>query len=207
VRIARELHDMVAHAVSEMVIQAGAARRTVAVAGPSDDAREAIAGIENTGREALGEMRRLLGVLRRGDESLALAPQPTLARVAGLVASMRGEGLSVELSVQGDAVVLPPGLDLTAYRVVQQALANLVAAGITAPTRVSVRYGRRTLDLEVCDEGPSEGRADADGSPGDDAELLGMRERVALFGGVVHAGPRRDGGYAVRARLPLEGAA
>jgi signal transduction histidine kinase len=204
-RIAHELHDMVAHAVSEMVVQAGAARRAVAAAGPSDDAREAIAGIEATGRDALGEMRRLLGVLRRGDESLALAPQPTLARVDGLVASMRGQGLAVELSVEGDAVLLPPGLDLTAYRVVQEALANLVAAGIAAPTHVLVRYGRRTLDLEVVDEGPAEGRVGA--SEGSDSELLGMRERVALFGGVVQAGPRREGGYAVRARLPLEGPA
>src|SRR3954451_4657657 len=203
-RIARELHDMVAHAVSEMVVQAGAARRAVAAAGPSDDAREAIAGIEATGREALGEMRRLLGVLRRGDESLALAPQPTLARIDGLVASMRGQGLPVELAVEGDAVVLPPGLDLTAYRVVQEALANLVAAGIAAPTRVLVRYGRRTLDLEVVDDGPPEGRTAAGQAHN---ELLGMRERVALFGGVVQAGPRRGGGHAVRARLPLEGPA
>ena len=203
-RIAHELHDMVAHAVSEMVVQAGAARRSVAAAGPSDDAREAIAGIEATGREALGEMRRLLGVLRRGDESLALAPQPTLARVDGLVASMRGQGLPVELTVEGDAVVLPPGLDLTAYRVVQEAMANLLAARIVAPTRVLVRYGRRTLDLEVADDGPSEGRTITGKA---DSELLGMRERVALFGGVVQAGPRREGGYAVRARLPLEGVA
>ena len=203
-RIARELHDMVAHAVSEMVVQAGAARRTVAATGPGDEARDAIAGIEATGRVALGEMRRLLGVLRRGDESLALAPQPTLARVDGLVASMRGRGLPVELAIEGDAVVLPPGLDLTAYRVVQEALANLVAAGIAAPTRVLVRYGRRTLDLEIVDDGPPGGRTDAAGA---ETELLGMRERVALFGGVVQAGPRREGGYAVRARLPLEGVA
>jgi signal transduction histidine kinase len=193
-RIASELHDVVAHGVSSMVVQAGAARRLAPVDG--DHAREAIVAIEQTGRDALAEMRRLLGVLRRGDEDIALAPQPSLSRVRALVARARDAGMNVTLSIEGEPVPIPPGLDVAAYRVLEEALD--AASGNRA--EVIVRWRRRNLELEVLAAG---GRDPSDDRSG----LLGLRERVALFGGELSAGRRRGGGYAVRARMPLGGEA
>jgi len=193
-RIASELHDVVAHGVSSMVVQAGAARRLAPV--DADHAREAIVAIEQTGRDALAEMRRLLGVLRRGDEDIALAPQPSLSRVRALVARARDAGMNVTLSIEGEPLPIPPGLDVAAYRVLEQALE--AASGNRA--EVIVRWRRRNLELEVLAAG---GRDPSDERSG----LLGLRERVALFGGELSAGRRRGGGYAVRARMPLGGEA
>lgn len=198
-RIAGELHDVVAHGVSAMVIQAGAARRLVAAGGDPQLSRAAIAEVESSGRAALDELRRLLGVLRHDDEALALAPQPSLARVDRLVDRLRAEGLPVELDVTGTVAPLPPGLDVTAYRIVEEALGDVLrgdAAG--EPARVAVRYGTRDLELEVV----------AGGAPRDDGDRggFGLRERVALFGGELHESARRGGGRVLRARLPLDAA-
>jgi signal transduction histidine kinase len=197
-RIAAELHDVVAHGVSAMVIQAAAARRLVTTGGDPQAGREAIAEVEASGRAALDELRRLLGVLRRGDEALALAPQPSLARVDRLVARMCDEGLPVELQVDGESAGLPAGLDVTAYRIVEEALAEVLRLDGAVPTRVSVRYRPRELELEVVDDG---GPRRAVPEP---EEGLGLRERVALFGGSLHAGRRRGGGWSMQARLPIE---
>ncbi|WP_445147720.1 sensor histidine kinase [Baekduia sp. Peel2402] len=193
-RIAGELHDVVAHGVSAMVVQAAAARRLIAVAGDTPAGQEAIAAVETSGRAALDELRRLLGVLRRGDEALALAPQPSLARVDRLIARLREDGRDVALRIEGDAVALPPGLDLTAYRIVEETLAQ--AGG---PARVTVRYAGRDLELEVADTARG---ADDDGPA--PVARFGVRERAALFGGEVHAGPARDGAWTLTARLPID---
>ena len=202
-RIARELHDVVAHSVSVMVVQAGAARRTLASS--PDQATTALGQIESTGRQALVEMRRLLGLLRDGDrEDAALAPQPGLAHLESLAAAAREAGLPVEVAVEGESRPLPAGVDLSAYRIVQEALTNsLKHAG---PARASVRvcYGREVLEVQVWDDGngsepPSAaaGPLRPAGSPVDSDRqdrrsghgLIGMRERVAMFGGTLEAGP------------------
>jgi signal transduction histidine kinase len=196
-RIAGELHDVVAHGVSAMVVQAAAARRLIGIKGDTDAGRDAIAEVEASGRAALDELRRLLGVLRRGDEALALAPQPTLARLDGMVARLRAEGFGVGLAVEGDPVGLPPGLDLTAYRIVEEALAEALRESPGGRADVAVRYRARDLELEVADDRP---RPSAEGAPG----RFGVRERAALFGGEVRAGRRRDGRWTLAARLPIE---
>jgi signal transduction histidine kinase len=193
-RIARELHDVVAHSISVMTVQAEAVHR-VAPRMP-EQARTSLETIENTGREALTEMRRLLGVLRRDDEAAELAPQPSLGQVRLLVQRARAAGLPVELTVEGDSRELPPGIDLAAYRVVQEALTEALARAGARQARVRIRYGERDVRIEIADDGAGHAR-------GGDAELLGMRERVALYGGELEAGPGDDGGYRVRARLPL----
>jgi signal transduction histidine kinase len=197
-RIAGELHDVVAHGVSAMVVQAAAARRIIGVKGDTAAGRDAIAEVEASGRAALDELRRLLGVLRRGDEALALAPQPTLGRLDGMVARLRDEGFAVALAVEGEPVALPPGLDLTAYRIVEEALAEALAASPTG-AEVAVRYRARDLELEVADDRPR-GAPSADAAPG----RFGVRERAALFGGEVRTGRRRDGRWTLSARLPIE---
>jgi signal transduction histidine kinase len=193
-RIANELHDVVAHAMSAMVVQAGGARR-LAVKDP-ERARAAFAAVEDTGREALTEIRRLLGVLRRDDEELALAPQPSLAHLRGLVARMRAAGLAVELEVEGEQAELPAGLDLTAYRVIQEALDGALAAPDPRRATVRLRYRDAEIALDVTDVG--------DVRPAAERPLLGVRERVAIYGGELVAEPVDASGYAVRARLPLE---
>jgi signal transduction histidine kinase len=197
VRIARELHDVVAHALSVIVVQARGGRRSIA--GQPEEAREAFDSIEATGREALAEMRRLLGMLRRDDEALALSPQPSLRYLDALVAQVSEAGLPVELSVEGQAADLPPGIDLSAYRIVQEALTNAVKHAGAATARVVVRYGEHDLELEIADTGIGAATNDGEGHG-----LAGMRERVSLYGGKIEAGPRAGGGFAVRARLPLD---
>jgi signal transduction histidine kinase len=190
-RIAGELHDVVTHSVSVMVVQAAAARRLV----PTDPerAREAMEAIERTGREALDEMRRLLGVLRRGDEDLALTPQPTLKRL-DLIAQQAG--MHVDLRIEGEPPAIPPGLDVAAYRVVQEALRAMQRSGEDGAA-VTVRYSGRGIELEIT------GNAAVHEDPEAAVRLLGTRERIALFGGELTAGRRRGGGWGLRARLPL----
>ena len=207
-RIARELHDVVAHNLSVMIVQAGAERREVAAERPQT--AEVLQTIEQTGRQAMAEMRRLLGMLRRSDDELALAPQPSVDHLETLVAQVRDAGMPVELRVEGERCPLPPGVDLSAYRIVQEALTNALKHAGPASARVTVRFGRDELDIEVADDGTAgpngDGTRDRNGTaaPSGGHGLVGMRERVALFGGDLAAGHRRDGGYAVKARLPLE---
>jgi signal transduction histidine kinase len=197
VRIARELHDVVAHAISVIVLQARGGRRSLAT--DPGETREALDMIEATGSEALAEMRRLLGMLRRDDEEIALAPQPSLRFLDALAAQVREAGLPVDLSVEGEPTELPPGVDLSAYRIVQEALTNALKHAGPATARVVVRYREDDLELEIADTG-----AGASASDGEGHGLAGMRERVSLYGGKIETGPRDGGGFAVRARLPLD---
>ena len=193
-RIAGELDDVVAHALSAMVVQAAGARRLAAI--DPFRAANAFQAVETSGREALTEIRRLLGVLRHDDEDLALAPQPSLRHVGSLVRKVEAAGLPVELAVEGAARELPIGVDLTAYRVVQEALGGALEHGHAGQAKVRLRYAADHLELEVADDGGAPARP-----------LLGIRERVVLSGGQLRAGARHDGGHVVRARLPLGGAA
>jgi signal transduction histidine kinase len=195
-RIARELHDVLSHSVSVMVVQAGAER--LALGSNRAATGEALEAIEKTGRQALAEMRRLLGMLRVGDEPAAHAPQPTLAELDGLVSQVREAGLHVELQVEGEPTTVPPGVGVSAYRIVQEALTNVLKHAGPAQARVIVRYASRELELEIADDGRGPREA---GDPGHG--LLGMHERVALYGGDFDAGARNGGGFVVRARLPL----
>jgi signal transduction histidine kinase len=197
VRLARELHDVVGHSVSVMVVQAGAERLALGEERPST--REALLAIERTGREALAEMSRLLGMLRTSDERLSLAPRPSLADLEGLVATVREAGVRVELRVEGEQLALAPGVDVSAYRIVQEALTNVVKHAGPVNAWVVVRYLDGALELEVSDDGPAPVN---DGAPG--YGLAGMRERVELHGGALEAGARNGGGFAVKARLPAE---
>lgn len=196
-RIARELHDVVTHHVNVVVLQAMAASCLV-----DDDAgqvRERLGLIERSGREALAEMRRLLGVLREDDAERPLAPQPGVDDVGDLVGSARSAGLSVGLAVSGAPRRLPAGLGLTVYRIVQEALTNAARHAAGARVRVSLRYEPDAVDVAVVDDGGRETQRPGGGGHG----LLGMRERVAVFAGTLDAGPSADGGFAVHARLPL----
>ncbi len=194
-RIARELHDVVAHAISVIVLQARGGRRLLD-SEPSAT-RSALDTIEHTGQQALVEMRRLVGLLRESDEELTLAPQPTLSRLGHLVDQVRAAGLPVELSIEGNPIELPPGVDLSAYRIVQEALTNALKHAGPAQARVSLRYQPEGLDVEVVDDGAGTANGDSGGHG-----LVGIRERVSVYGGQLAAGPQDGGGYAVRARLP-----
>ena len=196
--IARELHDVVAHSVSVMVVQAGAARKVMN--DKPDAARESLLAVEASGHEAMAELRRLLGVLSEEDnEAPPLAPQPGMAGLDALIARVQEAGLPAELRVEGPPESLPPGVDVAAYRIVQEALTNALKYAGGARTEVVVRYTPDGLEVEVIDEGTMSAPADGIGRG-----LTGMRERVALFGGTVEAGKRAEGGYAVLARLPLD---
>lgn len=197
VRIARELHDVVAHSVSVMVVQAGAAQRVLDR--HPDQAAESLAVIETIGRGALDELRRVLGVLRsEGDTTVK--PQPTADDVAALVAEWRDGGLDVDLQVVGERPELADGVSLTVYRVVQEALTNVMKHAGPAHVDVVVRYGDR-VEVEVIDDG--RGPCDAAAVPSAGHGHIGMRERVELFGGELSVGRRPGGGYRVRATLPL----
>jgi signal transduction histidine kinase len=198
-RIARELHDVVAHAMSVMVVQAGAAR-TVLDRDPAE-AASALRRIEDTGRMGLAEMRRLLGILETDhDEVAALVPQPGLEQPDELLERMRGTGLPVEAMVEGTPRDLPPGIDLTAFRVVQEGLTNALRHAGGAHARVLLRYDDEALEVEVADDGQG---PPPDGTQTPGHGLIGMHERVALFGGSLDTGTRSGGGFVVRARLPL----
>jgi signal transduction histidine kinase len=197
-RIARELHDVIAHGVSLMVMQAGGVRRLLGEG--QEREREALEAVEATGREALAELHLLLGILRAPDDkSSSDEPPPGLGRLDALVDSVRAAGLDVDVEVAGEPRELPRALDLSAYRIVQEALTNVLRHGRAAHADVRVAYGRRRLELEILDDGAGIAAANGSGHG-----LVGMRERAALFDGDVEVGPRPEGGFAVRARLPLD---
>jgi signal transduction histidine kinase len=195
-RIARELHDVVAHAVSVMVLQVGAVRHRM----PDEDggSREALRNVEQAGRTALAEMRRLLDAMRREEDHLDLAPQPGMDKLAGLLTDVRAAGLDVRLEVEGDPVPLSPGLDLSAYRIVQEGLTNALKHAHAEHALVRIRYGAADLELEVHDDGRGAGVSDGLGHG-----LVGIGERVKIFGGEMSAGPMLEGGFALRALLPM----
>jgi signal transduction histidine kinase len=196
-RIARELHDVIGHSVSVMTVQASAVRRLMR----EDQGKEraALETVESTGREALAEMRRMVGVLRGSGGAPDLAPPPTLDQLGGLVEKFRAAGLDVVLQTDGDPAPLPPGLDLTAYRVVQEALTNTLRHAHATRAAICIRYGPGRLTVAVRDDGRG---PDPAGEPGHG--LLGMRERVAVYGGELVTGPAPGGGYELRADIPLE---
>ena len=196
-RLARELHDVVAHSVSVMVVQAGAAEQVLA--GDPERARAPLQSIQATGRQTVVELRRLLGILREGDQELATAPQPSLAQLDGLVADARSAGVSVSAAVEGTPKPLPPSIDLSAYRIVQEGLTNVIKHAGHANAQVRVRYLDHALELQVTDDGPGQPDGESSGHG-----LLGVRERVALFGGSFQAGNRAEGGFGLRALLPLD---
>jgi signal transduction histidine kinase len=195
-RIARELHDVISHNVSVMVVQA-AAGHDVFDTHP-ERARSALSAVEETGRRALAELRKLLDVGEDGDGT---APQPGLALVDELAERVRGAGLEVELTVEGTPRAVPEALDLSAYRIVQEALTNTLKHAHASRAEVRVRYEPDALEVEVSDDGIG-----PTGSAGDGRGLIGMRERVSLFGGELLAGATAAGGFLVRARMPLESA-
>jgi signal transduction histidine kinase len=196
IRIARELHDVVAHALSVIVLQARGGRRVIDA--DREQARQALGAIESAAEQALIEMGRLLGMLRSDDERIVLAPRPSLRHLDELVSSVRAAGLPVDVSVEGEVIELPPGVDLSAYRIVQEALTNALKHAGPARARVLIRYAQGALQLEITDDGRS--IAETGGGHG----LTGMHERVALFGGRLESGRRPEGGYSLRAMLPLE---
>jgi signal transduction histidine kinase len=204
--VARELHDVVAHSVSVMVIQAGAARQVLKTT--PEDAEASLLAVEETGRETMEELRTLLGAL--GDagedspgEGAGLAPRPGLDRLEDLVARVRDAGLPTTIETAGVARAVPPSVDVTAYRIVQEALTNALRYAANAPTLVLIGYEPNELRVEVLDSGPGRGTD----SQGAGTGLTGLRERATLVGGHLEAGPRLGGGWAVRAWLPVRGGA
>jgi signal transduction histidine kinase len=215
-RIARELHDVVAHSMSVIAVQSAVGGHVMDT--QPEEARHALAAIEATSRSALTEMRRLLGVLRQdGEPAGSLVPAPGLADLAPLVAQVGEAGLKVWVQVEGERGSVPPGVDLSAYRIIQEALTNVIKHAAAATACVKVSYEKGAVALEITDDGPGRrdgreagpGRADAPRagavtSPFSTGHgIIGMRERVAVFGGEFAAGPRADGGFRVFARLPV----
>lgn len=196
-RIARELHDIVAHHLSVVVLQAAGARASGKPAGA------ALEKIENSARQALDETSRLLNVLRDPDEEAVLAPQPAIGELDALAARVRAAGLPVNLVIDGDLAALPAVVDVSVYRIVQEALTNVLKHAGPARAEVTIGCAAGTVTIEVTDNGTGQ---HGNGSPGGGHGLAGMRERAAVFGGELAAGPRPGGGFAVRARLPLGGA-
>ena len=211
-RLARELHDVVTHNVSVMVIQAGAARRVMDA--EPHEAREALLAVEAGGRAAMSELRQVMGLLTMdvsggdpADPNLAglagLAPPPGMNRLEALVAGVRGTGVTVELTVTGHPRPVPPGVELAGYRVVQEALTNMVKHAVGAAATVTVDYGPDRLQVDVADTGGVPGPSAATGNR---RGLVGLRERLALYGGTLQTGQRPRGGYRVTALIPLEAA-
>lgn len=198
-RIARELHDIVAHTVSVMVLQVGAVRHKL----PDElvDEGDALRGVELTGRTALTEMRRLLGAMRGDGDAPELAPQPGLDAVGSLVAEVERAGLPVTLRVEGDAVPLPRAIDLSAYRIVQEGLTNALRHARARRADVVLRYTPRELRIEIRDDGAGAGGAGNGAGYG----LVGVRERVKIYGGTMTAGAAPDGGFVLDASLPVGG--
>ncbi|MEU0397535.1 histidine kinase [Streptomyces sp. NPDC006208] len=211
-RIARELHDVVTHNVSVMIIQAGAARKIMKTS--PEEAGEALLAVEAGGRAAMTELRHVMGLLTMADEcagtdegadladtAAELAPQPGLDQLETLVGRVRDTGLTVDLTVTGPPSSLPPGLELTAYRVVQEALTNTVKHASGATAAVTVEYGPERLRVEVTDTG---GHPGAGAAAGSGRGLIGLRERLAVYDGILNTGRRLTGGYRVEALIPLE---
>lgn len=199
-RIARELHDVVTHHVSVMVIQAGAAR--VALDGEPDHARAMLRGIETSGKEAMTELRDMVGLLTDDEDSddVDLSPQPGLAQLDALVTGVRAAGVDVQVTREGEAVPVPAGIDLAVYRVAQEALTNTMKHAAGARARVTLRYSPSEIHIEVIDSGGSR-RTSADAGSG--RGLMGLSERLAVYDGILDAGPQPGGGFAVRATIPL----
>jgi signal transduction histidine kinase len=195
-RIARELHDIVAHAVSVMVLQSGAVRHKLP-AELAEDA-EALRGVEQTGRTALAEMRRLLGALRADGDGPELAPRPGLDGLEALLADVAAAGLPVELHVEGERTQLPPAIDVSAYRIVQEGLTNALRHSGAQRADVTIRYRPAELAIEILDNGAGDGAGGGSG-----LGLVGVRERVKIYGGEMSAGRAPEGGFVLRARLPL----
>jgi len=196
-RIARELHDIVAHAVSVMVLQVGAVRHNLPQTHEED--RDALGHVELAGRTALAEMRRLLGAMRRDGDGVELEPQPGLDGLDSLVEDVGRTGLPVRLHVDGDPFPLPRAIDLSAYRIVQEGLTNTLKHARASQADVTVRYRPDELEVEVADDGAGAATSDGLGHG-----LVGMRERVKIYGGVMNAGTAPEGGFILRARLPLD---
>jgi signal transduction histidine kinase len=197
-RIARELHDIVAHAVSVMVLQVGAVRHKLPAA--LDEDRSALRDVERTGRTALTEMRRLLGAMRREADAVELEPQPGLGSLAALLDAIGRAGLPVRLQVDGDAFPLPSALDLSAYRIIQEGLTNALKHAHASRADVVIRYAPDELRIDVRDDGDG-GSTGAGLGHG----LVGVRERVKIYGGEMSAGSANGGGFVLTARLPVEG--
>jgi signal transduction histidine kinase len=200
-RLSREIHDVIAHSVSVMVIQSAAARTVMAL--EPDRAEAALRSVECAGREALAEMRRLLGVRGDGGELRALAPQPGLNDLDDLVARTRASGLDVSLRIGGEPIAVSPSVGLCAYRTVQEALTNTIKHAGPARAEISIRWCPDALELEVADDGRGHARLDVAGGHG----IAGMRERAALHGGRLERLDEADSAFTVRCRLPLEGQA
>jgi signal transduction histidine kinase len=198
-RIARELHDVIGHSISVMGVQAGAVRRRLAP--ELELEREALLTVERSGRDAVAEMRRLLGFLRSDDEDAPAGAPPTLQRVDELVAEMRGAGLDIDLRVEGELEDLSPGRALAAFRILQEALTNVLKHAPDAHVCATLRRTPSELEIKVLDDGDARSPAPAGGGQG----LVGMRERVALYGGTLEARPRAERGFMVVARLPAGG--
>ena len=198
-RIAREMHDVVAHSVSLMVVQAGAARHLLTQ--DPEQSRVALASLETVGREALHELRRTLGILREDpDEPAALTPQPGVAQLSSLVDRARASGLDVQVETEGAARTLSAGVDVAAYRIVQEALTNVIKHAGDTRVRVGLTWGATGIRIEVADRGVGPAGGPAPGGHG----LVGMQERASLHGGTFQAGQGSDGGFVVTVELPYE---
>jgi signal transduction histidine kinase len=197
-RIARELHDVIAHSVSEMTVQTGAVRRLLTPEQQRE--RAALETVEATGRQALTEMRRLIALLREQGAVPEFAPQPSMRTLDMLLGAVRDSGLPVDLAVDGEPRELPPGVDLSAFRVVQEALMNAFEYAGPAHAWVTVRWRADELELEIAHDGHTDAGPNGGGGRG----LIGMKERVSLYGGSIESGPRQGGGFVVKAHLPLE---
>jgi signal transduction histidine kinase len=200
-RIARELHDVVAHSVSVMLLQSGSARLTLHRA--PDRAREALGVLEETGRQAMVEMRNLVGILRPRESPDDLLPAPGLDALPALEETMRRSGLDATVRVDGDAHAIPPGLELSAYRIVQEALTNALKHAGRTRARALVTVGAEDLHLQISNDPPRATPGRLSAGTGGGHGVVGMRERVTLYGGRLTAGPRADGGYLVDVHIPL----
>lgn len=199
-RIARELHDVVTHSVSVMVLQTGAARQIMSQ--DEGRSRALLESVERSGRSALDELRRLLDVLSDQDGTAPLSPQPGVTEIPSLVDQVRQAGMTVDLCIEGKPRAVSGGVAIAAYRIVQEALTNVLKHADGAPSRVVLRWADAALELEILDDGSPDkvGECDAPAGRG----ILGMRERAGMYGGTLDAHPRSDSGYVVRARIPLE---
>jgi signal transduction histidine kinase len=201
-RLARELHDVVGHSIAMMTVQAGAERLALGVARP--ETSRVLNQIEVTGRQTLEEMRRLLGVLRMPGEDVDYMPQPGLAQLDALAVRLGQSGLEVSVRVSGDPGVLSPGVDISAYRIVQEALTNVLKHADATRAAVRVAHGDGGVEIEVTDDGAGPVRGQSGAAAGSGHGLAGMRERVALYGGSLTSGPGPSGGWCLVARLPRE---